>query len=105
FADEHILRAIAEANGAAPYGLHLIDQRLADVLGENSCDDVERRVIGVPSPLDKSRFDARLLHGAADGLAAAVNQNRPHADRLHEHDVSQTGSYGSRVLQGASAQL
>ena len=65
----------------------------------------KRGVVGVAPAVDEAGFEVRLLHGPADGGPAAVDHDRTHADRLHEHNVHQQVPQRLRVLHHTAAQL
>ena len=64
-------------------------ERFVRLVGENPLDDVARGFVGVAAALDEPRFDAGVGHRPRDRRAAAMHDDRPHADRFHEHDVDQ----------------
>ena len=72
---------------------------------QHADDDGERGVVGVAAAQHLARLQAGLGHGPVDRLAAAVDQDGPHADRLHEDDVLQRGLERLGVLHGAAAEL
>ena len=72
---------------------------------QDADDDGQRGVVGVAAALDLARLQAGGGHGPVDRLAAAVDQDRPHADGLHEDDVLQRGPQGVGVFHGAAAEL
>ena len=58
----------------------------------------QRGVVGVAAALDEARLEAGRVHGPADGRAAAVDDDRPHADGFHEDDVEQQVPQGVGVF-------
>ena len=76
-----------------------------DLVEQDADDDGERGVVGVAAALDLARLEAGGGHGPVDRLAAAVDEDRPQADRLHEDDVLQRGLQGVGVFHGAAAEL
>ena len=65
----------------------------------------QRGVVGVAAALDELRLEAGGVHRPADRRAAAVDDDRPHADRFHEDDVEQQVPQGVCVLHHAAAEL
>ncbi len=65
----------------------------------------QRGVVGVAAALDEPRLEAGLVHRPADRRPAAVDDDRPHADRFHEHDVEQQVPQRVGVLHDAAAEL
>ena len=76
-----------------------------DFLGEHSRDDLESGVVGVAPSLNESRGQTRSLHCLGDRLSAAVNDDRPHANCLHEHHVDQQGSKRLGVFHHGTPEL
>ena len=73
----------------------LIDVTLdvrVDLLGQHARHNLKCRIIGITTSLNESSRQSGLLHRHGDRLSAAVNHDRPHSHRLHEHDVNQQGS-------------
>ena len=66
---------------------------------------LQRRLVGVAAALDEPRLEVRLGHRPADRGAAAVDDDRPHADGFHEHDVEQQVVERLGVLHDAAAEL
>src|SRR5262249_33681347 len=105
FAAEVLERAEVLPDGppAQPADLRL--DAGVDLFQQDADDDVERVVVGVAAALALTRFQAGLGHGAVDRLAAAVDQDGPHADRLHEDDILQRGPQRLGVFHGAAAEF
>ena len=55
--------------------------------------------------MNKAGFEPGRVHRPADGRAAAMHDDGPHADRLHEDDVDEQVPQGRFVFQHAAAQL
>ena len=85
--------------------LDLRGDRFVDLAGQHALDDLQRRIIRVPPALDEPRLDLRLLHRPRNRRPAAVHDDRPHADRFHEHDVDQQVPQRLGVLHHAAAEL
>ena len=60
-----------------------------DLFGQDPRDDCQRGLVGESPALHEMGLEPGLFHGDGDRLAAAVNDHRAHAHRLHEHDVDQ----------------
>ena len=95
FAEEALQRAGVQADGPAAELADLRDDAGVDLLEQDADDDRQRGVVGVAAALDLARLQTGRGHGAVDRLAAAVDQDRAHADRLHEDDVLQRGRRAS----------
>ena len=76
-----------------------------DLARQYTLDNGERSIVRESSPLNEPRFDVGVGHGSRNGRAAAVDDNRPHADRFHEHNVDQQVAQRFLVLHDAAAQL
>ena len=77
--------------------------RFVDFSHEGVFDDVEGSLVGVAPAVHPGRFEAGFVHGLGDGLAAAVHDQRPHADGLHKGNVGeQLFAQGLIVEHGAA---
>src|SRR5439155_9044310 len=76
-----------------------------DLVAQDLDHDAERGVVGDAATLKLFGRQAGGGHRAIDRLAAAVDQDGPQADGLHEHDVLQGGVQGGGVFHGATAEL
>ena len=65
----------------------------------------QRGVVGVAAALNEAGRQAGGVHRPADRRPAAVHDDRPHADRFHEHDVDQQVPQGVDVVHHAAAEL
>src|SRR5204863_5169808 len=57
-ADQDILRAEVEGDGAAAESTDLFDERFADIVGQHAGDDFEGTVVGIAPALDKLRLNS-----------------------------------------------
>ena len=105
FAKEHVGRAEVQRLGLAAVVLDLPGESLIDFAGQDPLDDGQRGVVGVAASLDEARLQTGVGHGAADGRPAAMDQDGPHAHRLHEDDVQQQVGHRPRVFHHAAAEL
>ena len=82
------------------------DDVAVDLADEHHAGDVERLGVGDAQSVDELRDLAQPGHQLADLRAAAVHDERAHADRAHEHDVGrergQAGVVGVRRAGGAA---
>ena len=60
---------------------------LVDLADEHHLGDLHGRLVGHPVPVDEPRLHAEPLHVPADLGAAAVHDDRLHADEAQQHDV------------------
>ena len=84
-----LVRAEVERRGTAAELLDAVGDSFVGFVGQHALDDFERGVVGIAAALDKARREAGGVHGPVDGGAAAMDDDGPHADGLHEHDVDQ----------------
>ena len=56
-------------------------------------------------PFDEPGLDAVLGHAAGNGLTAAMDDHRQHADALHERDIREYAFFVRGILHGAAAEL
>src|SRR5439155_22212284 len=82
-AEETLQRSTAEADGSAAELTNLRLEIGVDFV-KDAEDDGERVIIGVAAALHLAWLESRAGHGSVDGLAAAMDQERAHADRFHE---------------------
>ena len=104
-AEQDVGRAEVERHGAAAEIFDLFGDLLAGFVGQNFLDDFERGVVGIAAALDESRDQPGGIHGATDGRATAVNDDRPHADAFHEDDVDEQMPQGVGIFHHAAAEL
>ena len=88
-----------------PYPWICRDQTFVDFTGQHVFDDRQGGVVGITASLDEAGFQAGLGHRPANGRPAAVDQDGPHADGLHEDDVEQQVGHRPRLLHHAAAEL
>ena len=67
--------------------VHRRDDLAVDLADERHADDVDGLGVGDPPPVDELGLLAEPAHEIADLRAAAVHDDRVHADQSHEHDV------------------
>jgi hypothetical protein len=65
--------------------------------------DRERAFVGISAALDPLGRQAGGFHRLVDGLAAAVHENRLHADVIHEDDVGEDVGEGDLIVHDGPA--
>ena len=104
-AEEALMGLVVQPRGPAA---ELVDVPLdvgVDLLGQHPRDDLQRRFVGVAPSLHETGREPGLLHRHGDRLAAAVDDHRTHAHRLHEDDVDQQGAQRLGILHHRAAEL
>ena len=104
-AEQHVGRLEIQVLRRAAQFFDPACERLVRFLGQHAFDDLARRRVGKPPPLQEPRLDSRLIHGLGNGRAATVDDHRQHADGLHEHQVQQDVPQRVFVFQQAATQL
>jgi hypothetical protein len=62
-------------------------------------------LIGISQSLDPDRFQPRVVHCLCDGLSAAVNNDRLHANGSHKGDIGQQLFAQTGIVEDTSAEF
>ncbi len=105
FGQQYATAERVQAHGVATQVFEGLADRDVGFVDQGVLGDVEGALVGVPAALNPDGLQARLVHGAGDGLAPAVDDDRAHADGGHEGDVGQQVALGGGVVQDTAAEL
>src|SRR5579872_4602369 len=102
---EHTGILTGQADGPAPQLMDKTDQFLIDGAREDLFDHLHRGLVGHPKAVHETGFDAQRLDRPGNVLAAAMDDDGPHADEFHEDDVLESASKCRVTRPGAPAVL
>ena len=90
-------------HGFATVAADRLDQSGIDFLGQHPRNDVDRLIGGHAETADKAGLQAGGGHRGGDGLAAAMDHDRPDTGDLQEHDVPHDLGHQLRVFHRRTA--
>ncbi len=102
---QHAAVAAREADRASAGLLDELDDLAIDLAAEHHLDDFHRLVVGDAQAVDEGRLLADARERRLDLRTAAVDDHRPHADVLEQHDVDREGGLEGIVLHRVAAVL
>ena len=85
--EQHDAGKRMQAHRLATLGLDEIDDEPVDLVAQDLLGDGQGAFIGVSPAHDHLRLEAGRFHRLVDRLPAAVDEDRLHADVIHEDDV------------------
>ena len=102
FANQNVLGGVAQRAAPSPQLDDAPHQARGNFVDKDAADDVQGTFVGIASAVDKPGGDARLIHGPVDSLAAAMHQDRLHAHRFQEDQISEQAVDGFGLVEGAA---
>ena len=92
----------ADADGEAAVHVDRCHELRVDLALEHHPGDVDRLGVGDAQAVDELGLLAEAFHQLGDLRAAAVHDDRPHADEAHQHDV--LGEQRERIVVGGAGE-
>ena len=105
FADHQIVVFARQTNRTATFIHDRLNDAFVDQTGQHHFNDLNGGFVGHTLAAHELRLDAKLIQHFVDHRAAAMNDDRVHANLLHQHDVAGECGHRFGVAHGVATEF